>query len=139
MTRGQHPGHHRRHGPRARNRWYVEGTGWQVQARIERFVEPALLLLLSEGPTHGYDLADRLATLMDAERVDYGNLYRALREAESEGIVASEWNDDLPGRTKRTYELTPLGAELLDTWVSSLRAARESIDSFLERYSERNT
>lgn len=139
MPRGQHPGHHGRRGPRSRNRWYSERTGWQVQARIERFVEPSLLLLLSEGPTHGYDLADRLATLMDAERVDYGNLYRALREAESEGIVASEWNDDLPGRAKRTYELTSMGEELLDAWVSSLRAARESIDSFLERYSERNT
>ena len=110
-----------------------------MQARIERFVEPALLLLLSEGATHGYDLADRLVTLMDAERVDYGNLYRALREAESEGIVASAWNDDLPGRAKRTYELTPLGRELLEAWVSSLRTARESIDSFLERYDERNT
>jgi len=110
-----------------------------VQARVERFVEPALLLLLSEGATHGYDLADQLASLMDAERVDYGNLYRALREAESEGIVASAWNDDLPGRSKRTYELTPLGKELLEAWVLSLRAARESIDSFLERYDERNT
>jgi DNA-binding PadR family transcriptional regulator len=110
-----------------------------VQARVERFVEPALLLLLSEGATHGYDLADQLASLVDAERVDYGNLYRALREAESEGIVISEWNDDLPGRSKRTYELTPLGKDLLEAWVLSLRAARESIDSFLERYDERNT
>ena len=139
MTRGQHPHHRGRRGPRSRNRWYSDGEGWQVQARVERFVEPALLLLLSEGATHGYDLADQLAALMDAERVDYGNLYRALREAESEGIVASDWNDDLPGRSKRTYELTPLGKELLEAWVLSLRAARESIDSFLERYDERNT
>ena len=73
-----------------------------MQARVERYVEPALLLLLSEGGTHGYDLADQLAELMDVERVDYGNLYRLLRDAESEGIVTSEWNDELPGRAKRT-------------------------------------
>lgn len=98
-----------------------------------------MLLLLAEGSTHGYDLADQLSELMAVERVDYGNLYRVLRDAEFEGIVASQWNDNLPGRTKRMYELTPLGTELLDAWVSSLRAARESIDSFLERYDERNT
>jgi PadR family transcriptional regulator, regulatory protein PadR len=139
MTRGQHPRHHGRRGPRSRNRIYTDREGWQVQARVERFVEPALLLLLSEGSTHGYDLADQLAELMDVERVDYGNLYRLLREAESEGIVTSTWNDQLPGRTKRTYDLTPLGEQLLEAWVLSLRIANESIASFVERYDERNT
>lgn len=139
MPRGRHPHHRGRRGPRSRNRQYSESSGWEVQARVERFVEPALLLLLAEGSTHGYDLADQLSELMAVERVDYGNLYRVLRDAEFEGIVASQWNDNLPGRTKRMYELTPLGTELLDAWVSSLRAARESIDSFLERYDERNT
>ena len=139
MARGQHPHHHGQHrGPRSRNRSYSDREGWQVQARVERYVEPALLLLLSEGGTHGYDLADQLAELMDVERVDYGNLYRLLRDAESEGIVTSEWNDELPGRAKRTYQLTALGEQLLDAWVSSLRTASESIAAFVKRYEERN-
>lgn len=110
-----------------------------MQARIERFVEPALLLLLSEGSSHGYELAEQLADLVEVERVDYGNLYRLLRSLEAEGIVTSEWNDELPGRSKRTYELTPLGEELLDSWASSLRTAHASIAAFMQRYDERNT
>jgi DNA-binding PadR family transcriptional regulator len=108
-------------------------------ARIERFFEPALLLLLSEGSSHGYDLAEQLADLLDVDRVDYGNLYRMLRGLEAEGIVTSEWNDELPGRSKRTYELTPAGKELLDRWVASLRSAGESITAFVQRFDERTT
>ncbi len=139
MAPGRHPHHHRGRGPRARNRWHTEEDGWQVQARIERYVEPALLLLLSEGASHGYELADQMANLLDVERVDYGNLYRLLRSLEGEGIVESEWNDELPGRSKRTYELTDQGRQLLDAWVTSLRAANESVSAFLQRYDERNT
>jgi DNA-binding PadR family transcriptional regulator len=110
-----------------------------VQARVERFVEPALLLLLSEGSSHGYELAEQLAGLLQVERVDYGNLYRMLRGLEAEDIVSSEWNDELAGRSKRTYELTPLGEELLERWVSSLRSANESITAFVQRFDERTT
>jgi len=110
-----------------------------VQARIERFVEPALLLLLSEGASHGYELAEQLADLLQVERVDYGNLYRMLRRLEAEEVVTSEWNDELPGRSKRTYELTAKGEQLLDAWVASLRTANESITTFLQRSDERNT
>jgi DNA-binding PadR family transcriptional regulator len=110
-----------------------------VHARVERFVEPALLLLLlSDGPTHGYDLADALAGLAPEERVDYGNLYRLLRQLEYEGIVRSEWRDDLPGRSKRTYELTNKGRALLDAWARALRRAKDVIDNFLAHYEQRS-
>ena len=79
---------------------------WEVHARIERFVEPALLLLLRDGETHGYDLAEALAELAPDDTVDLGNLYRLLRSLEVEGVVVSRWRDDLPGRAKRTYALT---------------------------------
>ncbi len=133
------PPHHHRRGPRSRNRWYTESDGWEVQARIERFVEPALLLHLSEGSSHGYELAEQLADMLGVDRVDYGNLYRMLRGLESEGVVTSEWNDELPGRSKRTYELTEHGEQLLEQWVASLRATNESITRFVNRYDERNT
>src|SRR5437870_430394 len=85
----------------------VPGRGrWAVRARVERFGEPALLQLLRERPAHGYELLDELPALTGEERVDMGNLYRILRALEEEGIVRSEWRDDLPGPSKRTYELT---------------------------------
>jgi hypothetical protein len=69
----------------------------EVYARVERFVEPALLLALQAGRSHGYELAERLADVIGVETVDYGNLYRLLRSLEQEGIVSSEWNDQTEG------------------------------------------
>jgi PadR family transcriptional regulator len=97
-------------------------------------VEPAVLLLLSEGPLHGYELLERLPPLVGEERVDMGNLYRFLRALEDDGIVTSEWRDDLPGPAKRTYRLTDAGRRLLDDWVTALRGTRDRIDSFLSHF-----
>lgn len=129
----------RRRGPRgARCRSYVRPGHWAVQARVERFVEPSLLLLLRERPMHGYELLERLPELTgDEARVDVGNLYRVLRSLEEEGIVRSEWSGDLPGPAKRTYELTEAGSRLLDRWAESLREVREVITTFMERYEGR--
>jgi PadR family transcriptional regulator PadR len=108
---------------------------YEVRARVERFAEPAVLHLLRERPAHGYELLEQLPELI-GERMDMGNLYRFLRLLEAEGIVRSEWEDDLPGPSKRTYELTDEGRALLDEWARALRDARERIDGFLTRYDE---
>lgn len=109
-----------------------------MHARVERFVEPALLLILRDGSTHGYELADSLTVMLPSERIDMGNLYRMLRALEAEGIVDSEWRDDLPGRNRRTYRLTNSGESLLDTWADALGEANETIAAFLERYRDRS-
>jgi PadR family transcriptional regulator PadR len=105
-----------------------------VHARVERFIEPALLLLLREGSHHGYDLAEALAAIAPDDRVDLGNLYRLLRSLEEEGLVSSTWRDDMPGRAKRTYQLTDAGRQLLDRWAESLERANDTIAAFLRRY-----
>lgn len=128
-----HP-HHRGH--RSRSRRNVGPGQWLVHARVERFIEPALLLILRDGSTHGYELADSLTEMLPTERIDTGNLYRMLRALEAEGIVESEWQDDLPGRNRRTYRLTGQGESLLGTWAESLSEANETITAFLERYRE---
>lgn len=125
----------RRGHPRsARCRDRGRGGPWRVRARIERFSEPALLLLLRERPTHGYELLDQLSELLPGERVDMGNLYRVLRGLEEDGLVRSDWNADLPGPAKRTYELTDAGRGVLDDWVAALSRAQERIQTFLDRY-----
>jgi poly-beta-hydroxybutyrate-responsive repressor len=107
-----------------------------VRARVERFVEPSLLLLLRERPLHGYELIERLPELAGEGRIDVGNLYRLLRALEAEGLVTSEWSAELPGPAKRTYELTPEGRRLLDRWAEALREARQDIQNFLDRYDQ---
>ncbi|MGH2996516.1 MAG: helix-turn-helix transcriptional regulator [Gaiellaceae bacterium] len=119
----------------ARCRYPVRPGHWAVQARVERFVEPALLLLLRERSMHGYELIERLPEVAgDDARVDVGNLYRVLRALEEEGIVTSQWDADLPGPARRTYELTDAGRRLLDRWAEALHEARGVIDAFLARY-----
>ena len=105
-----------------------------MRARVERFGEPALLLLLAERPAHGYELLEQLPTLTEEPRIDMGNLYRVLRALEEDGIVTSEWHDDAPGPSKRIYELTDDGRRLLDGWAEALRANQERVSSFLDRY-----
>ena len=128
----------RHHGGRgARGRRRIGPGRWGVRARVERFVEPAVLLLLRERRAHGYELLDALPDLTGDARVDMGNLYRVLRALEEDGLVQSEWEAGAPGPAKRTYELTPEGRRLLDEWATALGRSRERIDSFLERYEGR--
>jgi PadR family transcriptional regulator PadR len=122
---------HPHRGPRARR--HLHGR-WRVLARVERFTEPALLLLLREQPAHGYDLLERLPELTGEQRVEMGNLYRLLRGLEDEGLVVSEWDSSSPGPAKRGYALTEAGSRLLDQWAVALRRSQERTAGFLERY-----
>ena len=122
-----------RHGPRSRRH---HAGRWRVFARVERFTEPALLLLLRERPAHGYDLLERMPELTGEQRVEMGNLYRLLRALEEEGLVTSEWHEASPGPAKRRYALTEQGGQLLEQWVEALRRSQERTERFLERYEE---
>jgi PadR family transcriptional regulator PadR len=106
------------------------------RGRGYRFLEPGLLVLLRERPTHGYELIAELPALLGTERVDVGNVYRALRGMEERGLVTSEWSD-APGPAKRTYEITDDGRRALERWAQWLREARDRIDQLLERAGER--
>ncbi len=127
---------HRRRFYGPRTRWRDAERGWHVRGRVERFVEPVVLLLLGEGGEHGYELLDRVAQLIPGERIDMGNLYRLLRALEEDGLVRSEWDESLPGPAKRTYELTDEGRDLLRAWAKALRETQSVVQGFLDRYGE---
>src|SRR5438132_7525120 len=117
-----------RGGPRSRRR--MHGGHWRVRSRVERFAEPAVLLLLRERPAHGYELLERIERLA-GEPIDMGNLYRVLRALEEEGVVRSQWHADAPGPARRSYELTDNGRRLLASWAGALRETQRVIDVFL--------
>ena len=125
-----------RHPRRVRSRHQTRPGHWHVRARVERFVEPSLLLLLRERPLHGYELIERLPEVAGEGRVDVGNLYRLLRALEGESLVSSEWSAELPCPAKRTYELTDEGRRLLDRWAEALRQAQVDVQGFLDRYDQ---
>src|SRR6187551_953526 len=123
------------YGSKVRCRWQVRPGKWAVRARVERLIEPAVLLLLRERPRHGYDLLENIPALVgDGADVDLGNLYRLLRGLEAEGLVSSQWDVGAPGPARRIYTLTAAGARLLEGWATALRSTGGVITTFLDRF-----
>jgi DNA-binding PadR family transcriptional regulator len=80
-----------------------------VKSRRAQLLEFAVLGLLHEGPTHGYDLRRRLNTALGPFRaLSYGTLYPALRDLLDHGLIAETTDPAGPtGRRPRVvYELT---------------------------------
>jgi PadR family transcriptional regulator len=120
----------------ARCRRRVGPGRWRVRARLERFMEPAVLLVLRDSPGHGYELLEQLSALMPNERIDMGNLYRILRSLEREGLVSSTWDADAPGPAKRIYVITPSGRRVLSQWVEAFKKIEQQIAAFNARYAQ---
>lgn len=97
------------------------------------YLRAGLLLLISEAPSHGYDLLERLEEL-GPQILDPGGLYRALRSLERDGYVESSWEHSHAGPARRVYEITAPGLDWLDTWADTLRESHRFLDAYLTRY-----
>ncbi|MBU0491858.1 MAG: PadR family transcriptional regulator [Chloroflexi bacterium] len=106
--------------------------------RIQRFVEPVLLLLLHRDASHGYNLLDGLRELgLEDYPTDTSALYRALRDLEEQEMVTSLWDtDSTAGPPRRVYRLTEAGDRYLTEWVADLRATDHILHRFLDAYDE---
>ncbi len=70
-------------------------------------IRPAILRLLEERASHGYELVARLNQAGAA--VDTVSVYRALRAMEADGIVSSTWDVSQRGPARRVYVPVPAG------------------------------
>lgn len=105
--------------------------------RISRFLIPAILLLLSEKPSHGYELTEKYTEFGFTEAgSDPGAIYRTLKLLDSEGFIKSKWDTDDPGPAKKIYKITDEGMELLSSWVSKIKERKKTLELFLKRYDE---
>ena len=108
------------------------------RARLRwRFTAPAVLLLLTDGPSHGYELLSRLRPMLpaDAAPPDPSALYRLLRGLEEEGALRSSWADNPgSGPARRVYELTDSGRGTLDGWAFSIASEIQAMSGLLARY-----
>lgn len=91
-----------------------------VTARLGRYSEPALLILISlaAGDRHGYAISGDIETLT-GHRPGPGTLYGAMSRLEAAGLV-----DALPGeqRRRRPYRITPEGLRFLRSESQRLSA-----------------
>ncbi|MGH9280701.1 MAG: PadR family transcriptional regulator [Acidimicrobiales bacterium] len=95
---------------------------------------PYLLVLLAEGPSHGYQLVERLADF----GVDVGTpagVYRLLREMERAGLVHSVWElSQSRGPARRVYSIAAAGRRALDADMVDLAATERSLATLRTRY-----
>jgi DNA-binding PadR family transcriptional regulator len=109
--------------------------GWSPGGPRRRWLEPFLLVLLADGPAHGYSLLGRLNDLcVAAADVDVGGLYRTLRELEMSGLVESRWEMPTAGAARRGYAITDAGRAALDDWAAVMRERARLVGEFLNEY-----
>ena len=114
------------------------GAELAQQSRFElapprHFLLPALLLLLSEEPGYGYNLAKGLEELRFG-RVDRPSVYRALAQLERDGLVESWPGTPTAGQARRVYGLTEQGQRALRAWMGIIKQERDCLDQVLRRY-----
>ena len=98
-------------------------------------LRPALLLLLAEGDSHGYELMDQLESIgIESEFLDSSILYRDLRDMEEMGLIQSTWDDDSKGPRRRVYQIKEEGMVSLKGWLDGLDRVRDQIVILCERY-----
>lgn len=105
------------------------------EGKIERFIEPCMLLLLAEKPAHGYELMASLNQFdFDPRYQDPGQIYRTLRRMEKEGLVRSNWESGEAGPARRCYQITGDGIDVLMAWMRTLTKRMRMVGKLLSRY-----
>lgn len=109
------------------------GRGGERSLLATRLVEPALLVLLSQGNLHGYILLERVEAL-GLTALQPSMVYRILREMEEAGWVSSIWDrEKTQGPPRRVYTLTEEGFAALREWENHLEQTQGLISRLLEK------
>ncbi len=102
--------------------------------RGRELLQPTLLLIMLQGPAHGYELMERLKEFSLGD-IDPSLIYRALHHLEAEGIVTSAWDEkDSQGPPRRVYHLTQDGREMLAQHLEEMKKIRQRIDDWIQAY-----
>jgi DNA-binding PadR family transcriptional regulator len=99
---------------------------------LKGHLDTLLLAALEGGPRHGYAVKQALCE-GSGGRFDLptGTIYPALHRLERAGLIAGNWST-VDGRRRRTYRLTPAGAQRLHAERGSWREFATAITSMLE-------
>jgi PadR family transcriptional regulator PadR len=99
------------------------------------YYRPAILVLLKERESHGYELAGRMCDLGFDQRLA-SSIYKVLRDMEDEQLIASSWDvSEHGGPPRRVYTLTDTGDRFLHDSAPTLLRQRQALDAMLDLYS----
>ncbi len=104
------------------------------EVRSRTLLRPALLLLLRDKESHGYELMGRLSELGVEVPPTTGGLYRSLRTMAEEGLVSSYWSTPDRGPARRVYAITEKGQLHLEQSMPALATLLQTVRGVLNRY-----
>ncbi len=98
-------------------------------ASLDRLVQPAILVILAEGPLHGYRVTERIGAMpgFAGNKPDVSGVYRFLKTMEGNGLVVSSWDLSERGPARKSYQITSAGERCLRRWIKTLQQYREGI------------
>jgi len=96
-----------------------------------------VLGVLSNGPRHGYAIAQDLQQLSDEVlQVEQGSLYPSLYRMEKRGWLKSKWGTTEKNRRARLYQLTRQGRRQLASESSGWRQFADAVERVMEATDE---
>jgi DNA-binding PadR family transcriptional regulator len=98
-----------------------------------REVLPLLVLhFISEGPSYGNQLMERIAEMTEGVlSVNPNTMYPLLRQLESRGLIEGKWEHP-ERRSRRYYSITKAGTKDYERLVEEVRPFLESVRSSIE-------
>lgn len=93
-------------------------------------VPHVLLRLLMEGPTHGYELRQKLSEYRHFYPLSNVNVYPVLKDLEEQGLVCSR-NELSGSRVRRIYEISAGGVAEFERWIASAPEASLAVETDL--------
>jgi transcriptional regulator len=92
-----------------------------------------ILRTLAPGPNHGWGISERIHQISSKVlQVQQGSLYPALHRLERRGWIRAAWGTSENNRRAKFYELTPSGAEQLETETESWQKLTTAVTQVLE-------
>jgi DNA-binding PadR family transcriptional regulator len=100
---------------------------------LDRLIQPAILVILSESPLHGYGIAERIGDMpsFSGSKPDVSGIYRFLKTMERKELVVGTWDLSEGGPARKCYQITPAGQQCLQEWVKTLEDYQRRVAALL--------
>jgi len=109
-------------------------VGLYVNQLLRGVVEPLMLFIIAELPSHGYRIAKEIEARSSGYfKLTASTVYSALRRLEEDGLVLSAWQSAANSPRRRYYYLTEKGKEILGTKLSEWERFSSAAEQVMSR------
>lgn len=99
---------------------------------LKGLLEGAMLLVISQGATYGYEINEKLQTF-GFTTVAVGTIYPLLQKLEKNGWIAGEMRPSPDGPPRKYLTLTSLGEERLGHFLQEWEIAQNAMNHLIEK------